>query len=312
MVHTYWVAIGITLPLTLALLGADGTSYWLLLQPALLGAVLAASAFRTRHQRRILELEVELHEQRRITRAAIQERLALDDAKRRLITSISHELRTPLTSIKGYTEILEARRLGPLTERQARALQVVSRAVRREEALVENLLCFARLESGRYRVERESFDLRAVAAQVRESLAPFAQRRELRLVLALPEAPAVVSADRAGLEIVLAHLLENALKFTPAGGQVDLRVEAAGGDASVSVLDTGSGVPRDQRRRVFDPFFQADAGDTREHGGAGLGLPIVKGILEAHGVEVHVDERPGGGARFGFTLPLVRVAVGAS
>jgi two-component system sensor histidine kinase KdpD len=179
--------------------------------------------------------------------------------------------------------------------------------VRREEALVENLLHVARLAAGGYRIEPETFDLRDAATTTRDALLGLAARREVRLELVLPDEAALVSAERRGIEVVLAHLVENALKFTPRGGRVELAVALGAAATSVSVSDTGSGVPLAERRRVFEPFSPA-AGATREHAGAGLGLPIVKGILAAHGVPIEAVERPGGGALFRFALPLVRNA----
>src|SRR5262249_12901109 len=117
---------------------------------------------------------------------------------------------------------------------------------------------------------------------------------------------------RAGIGMVLTQLVDNAVKFTPPGGRVEIRVARKGDRAHVTVSDTGPGIPDALRPRVFDAFFQVDGSDTREHGGAGLGLPIARGILAAHGIRIAAGERPGGGAVFHFSIALVRAAVTAA
>jgi signal transduction histidine kinase len=321
----FWIGLALTIPLPLAALAPelaaraatpslhelgqtlaqrplDGVFLGLPVVAALVGGACGTLRRRTRHRLRTVRRElarIRLELNRACARLA-----QLDDTRRRLIAAVSHELRTPLTAIVGYAEMLQRGRLGQLDERQTKALAVLLRAVERERAAVENLLAHACLETASYRVDRELLDLRDPARSAYETFLAEAVRRDVTLELALPSEPVIVDADAAGLELVLANLVSNAVKWTPPGGRAHLSVEPRGGRARVTVADTGPGIASHLAKRIFEPFFQAATGDTREKSGAGLGLSIVKGVLDAHGTSVSLDEPPGGGARFTFALPL--------
>jgi signal transduction histidine kinase len=280
---------------------------WFLAQPLLLGATFGAfGTLRARRLRQVAQLEVERDRNRRDAEFLALRQLAVAEAKDRLLSAVSHELKTPLASLRGYAELVRAGRLGPLTERQERALDVVLRASRRECDLIEDLIRFARLESHRYPIASVPLDLREVATAARNAFVPEARKRSVELELACPDQPQTVHADRDALAHAVESLVSNAVKFAPVGGRARLSVAREGGEATLTVEDDGPGVAPELRERVFEPFFQADMSDARQHGGAGLGLPLARAIVEAHGTALVLDRSPLGGARLRFGLPLSR------
>ncbi len=248
----------------------------------------------------------------------VTERIALEDALRRqntrlqevdrlksnLVSAVSHELRTPLTSIVGYAEFLEDELAGPLTPGQVEQVHMIQAGARTLQRLVDDLLDFARMESGQFRLERDDADLAAKVGEVVAAARPMAIEAGVELSLAAPPTAVTVSMDAQRIGQVIANLINNALKFTPAGGRVTLTVRVEGGVALVEVADTGVGIAAEHLPFLFDRFYQVDAGLTRSKGGAGLGLAICRAIVEAHGGQVGVITEPGSGSRFYFTLPL--------
>jgi signal transduction histidine kinase/CheY-like chemotaxis protein len=227
----------------------------------------------------------------------------LDRLKSDLLANVSHELRTPLTSLKGYAEALSEELLGPLTEAQREALEVSSRNVDRLLYMINELLSYARFDSGRVQIERRALDLGAVARQVVDSA--FAARGpDLNLHLAVEEHLPTVDADGQRIAQVLDNLLTNAIKFTPEGGRVDVRLWRDGGEVVTEVEDTGIGIPREEQQRIFERFYQVESSSTRKFGGIGLGLAIVRQILDAHGTTIELSSEPGEGSTFRFRLPV--------
>ena len=239
----------------------------------------------------------------------------MDRMKSDLLANVSHELRTPLTAIQGYTEAMDEGLLGEVTVQQRDAFKVVQRNSRRLMRMIDQLLAFSRFDvpdalgsnkTDVARLEPEAFDLAEVAAQVVGSVrAGDGAARDLRL-----EAPAgedglpPVWGDPGRIAQVLENLVTNAVKFTPAGGEIRVRLGRRGEEAEVEVADRGIGIPAAARARIFERFYQADASSTRAYGGMGLGLAIVREILAAHGREIGVESEEGKGTTFRFTLPL--------
>ena len=227
----------------------------------------------------------------------------LDRMKSDLLANVSHELRTPLTSVRGYADALSEELLGPLTEAQREAVEVSSRNLDRLLHMINELLSYARFESGRIHLERRATDLAAIARQVVEgTIAARGPDLDLRLVVG-EELPAV-DADGARIAQVLENLVTNAVKFTPAGGTITVALRRDGNEVAVEVADTGIGIAREQQQRIFDRFYQVESTSTRRYGGIGLGLAIVRQILDAHGCAVEVASEPGRGATFRFRLPV--------
>ena len=227
----------------------------------------------------------------------------VDRLKSNLVSAVSHELRTPLTSIVGYAEFLEDEVSGPLTPGQADQVHMIQAGARTLQRLVDDLLDFARLESGHFRLLRADADLGVGLQEVVDAARPAAAAARVSLTLSLPSTPVTLSVDPQRIGQVVANLVNNALKFTPPGGRVAVSLRATRDDATVEVADTGPGISAEHLPHLFQRFYQVDTGLTRARGGAGLGLAISRAIVEAHGGRIGVLSEPGQGSRFFFTLP---------
>lgn len=242
--------------------------------------------------------------------AANERLLELDQARKEFYRNISHELSTPLTPIVGYVKLLVDAELGPVTPAQQKALRAVGECVTRLRGLIDDLLDVTGLETGKLRFSPKNYDFVLAARAALERARPRAEEAGLRLVEQLPEEALDGFGDAERLGQALDHLLGNAIKFTPSGGSVGLRVRRLrSGHFEASVADTGPGVVAEKAARVFEPFYQVDGSPTRAHGGAGIGLAIVRGVARAHGGDVHVvspaDERIGDTAFTGAAFRLL-------
>ena len=256
--------------------------------------------------------EAERHAHESARRLAEVERMSgvldeIDRMKGEFLSMISHELRTPLTAIIGYTDLLLRQIHGTLNDRQAHHQQAVKKAAHRLLELINELLDLNRLEGGHVVLNLDDVPLieainRAVSRSARD-----AEHRGVELRLDLPLSAVSVRADAERLQQILGNLLDNAIKFTPRDGTVAVRVDQGDDLATVSVVDTGAGVPPDQIERIWDRFHQADSSTRRKHGGSGLGLAIVRHLVELHGGSVSVSSAgPRLGSTFSFTIPVVR------
>jgi PAS domain S-box-containing protein len=229
----------------------------------------------------------------------------LDRMKTDLVNAVSHDLRSPLTAIMGYAELLEdALGEGQVAEPEALCdhLAQIEKNAQRLEGMVEDLLDFARLESGTFALDCEEADFRRPVTEMLESFRPQAQAAGVALRAELPAQPLPVRLDDARVQRVLANLIGNALKFTPAGGEIRVRAGLEDGALRCVVADTGVGIAAEDLPRLFHRFTQLEAG-RRAHGGLGLGLWICKALVEAHGGRIGVESAPGKGSSFWFTLP---------
>jgi PAS domain S-box-containing protein len=233
----------------------------------------------------------------------------LDHLKNEFVNAVSHDLRTPLTSILGYAEFLEDEIGGPLTPEQRDFVLQIQLGTRRLETLVDDLLDFARIEAGTFRLRLASVDLRGPAHEIVDSLRPQAEDARLTLGFDAPDEPLEVVMDARRIQQVLTNLVHNALKFTPAGGTITVRLRAEGASVRGEVEDTGPGITPEDVPRLFQRFSQLQRGMAK--GGTGLGLAISKSIVEAHGGEIGVTSQPGHGSTFWFTLPVQGPAEGA-
>lgn len=226
---------------------------------------------------------------------------ALMNAKR-FGADASHELRTPLTVLRGELEsVVNDQRLPQdLTASLASVLEEVERLTR----TVEGLFAISRLDAGEAQTEWIPFDLSKMAATTAEQMSLLAEDKNIAITCDTNR-PVLVAGDRARLKQVVVNLLDNAIKYTPNDGTITLRVTAADSCAVLEVIDTGIGIPAEALPHVFDRFFRVDKARSRDSGGAGLGLSIVKSICTAHGAQIHVQSAPGQGSRFWVELPLV-------
>ncbi|WP_445443461.1 sensor histidine kinase [Clavibacter sp. km1a] len=234
---------------------------------------------------------------------------ALDRSKSDIIGTVSHEMRTPLTSISGYVELVLDGEGGDIPDDARDMLGVVDRNARRLQSLVADMLMMTRLDSGE-RPAMAPLDVATLVRRAAESLRPFADARHVDLAVG-DAVPTTVEGDAGQLERVLTNVIENAVKFTPAGGTVSVGVHAATGPAGrpavmVVVADTGMGIPADALPHVFDRFFRAANAQSEVVPGTGLGLAIVREIVQAHGGEVTVSSVLGEGTAFRIALPAQR------
>jgi signal transduction histidine kinase len=226
----------------------------------------------------------------------------LDRVKDEFLSSVSHELRTPLTSISGYVELL----LEDVEDEQSRVhLQIVARNAERLLSLVNDLLFAARLGAGRLELDLEPVDLRVLVLESVEAARPRAEAARVAIVVDDAPVPAV-SGERLRLEQLIDNLVSNAIKFTPAGGHVDIAVGARDGVVRLDVSDTGIGIPEEERARLFERFFRSQTALERQIQGTGLGLYISKAIVDAHGGRIAVQSEEGKGTTFMVELPAAR------
>ena len=231
----------------------------------------------------------------------------IDQMKSDFISLVSHELRTPLTSIIGFVSFILDGKAGAINDRQRNSLARVQRQSKRLAALINDLLDISRIESGRIQMEQESISILEIVTQRLEEIRPQADEKSIRLALTAPESIPDILGDEARMGQVFTNLIGNAIKFTPDSGEVSVKVEADGNLLHVEVIDTGPGIPAEERQKVFDKFYQLSDISTRQQGGSGLGLSITKSIVEAHGGKLWIDDgNQGKGSNFQFVLPLIR------
>jgi signal transduction histidine kinase/ActR/RegA family two-component response regulator len=228
---------------------------------------------------------------------------AADRAKDEFLATLSHELRTPLNAMLGWLSML---RSGKVREdRRSQALEIIERNARTQARLIEDLLDVSRIITGKVRLELHPVQLGPVASTVLEGLRPGAEAKGVRLHGTIARDPGLVMGDAARLQQVLWNLVANAIKFTPPGGEVSLEVEERDGELELRVRDTGVGIDPEFLPHVFERFRQADSSTTRTHSGVGLGLSIVRHLLELHGGRITAQsDGPGCGALFVARLPL--------
>lgn len=221
--------------------------------------------------------------------------------KDEFLSIVSHELRTPLNAIMGWVQILEAGKPDEAAIR--RGIEVIGRNARAQTKLIEDILDYARITSGKLKLEIRRIDLSKVIEGAMESIVPLAEAKSINLQTVLP--PNVfVSGDAVRLQQVLWNLLQNAIKFTPENGKVEVKIEQVEEMAEISVSDTGKGISPDFLPFIFERFQQADPNKSRRTSGLGLGLAIVRQIVELHSGTIHVEsEGENKGATFTVKLP---------
>jgi PAS domain S-box-containing protein len=232
----------------------------------------------------------------------VTERRAAEQVKDDFVALVSHELRTPLSSIIGYLEVIFDDDTGPLTPRQRQFLEVVDRNARRQLRLVSDLLFVSQVDAGRVRLDVDEVDLTALAKAAIEAAQPRAKAAGVTLQLRADDSMVLMGdADRLGQ--IFDNLLTNAIKFSPAGGQVDVRLSSTADTVELQVADSGIGIAEVDQQGLFTRFFRAATATDRAIPGIGLGLTIVKAIVDAHRGTVSVTSVEGRGTTFTISLP---------
>ncbi len=272
------------------------------------------------HLASIEESYAELLRKNAALEEAINRLRELDQLKSGFLATISHELRTPLTSIIGYSEMLAEGMCGTLTHEQLEFVQTIRQKGDQLLKLILSLLDLSKLESGTLRMHPVSVPIEAVLQDAVSTISPAAAKKGVRVAFVPGPPVPYLRADPDRLRQIFVNLVDNAVKFTPKGGEVTLStrlVDSAPEDNAGMVLlapvrreievlvkDTGLGVPKHEKNRIFDPFYQVDQSSTREQGGAGLGLAIVKRIVEGHRGRIRVDDNEPRGSTFVVSFPL--------
>ncbi|HEX6251379.1 MAG TPA: MASE1 domain-containing protein [Gemmatimonadaceae bacterium] len=241
------------------------------------------------------------HHELRVARETAE---AANRAKAEFLAVVSHELRTPLNAINGYGEMLTMELAGPLSTQQKDAVARIQRNSQHLLTLIEEVLSFARHEAGRLRFARTSVCVRTAIAELEPLVGAELQKKGLRFLQEPPDGDLRVHADPEKLRQILLNLVGNAIKFTPAGGQISVGAAREGNAARIWVADTGIGIPAEKVERVFEPFYQVEGGSTRRYPGFGLGLAIALDFARAMDGDMHVESSAGSGTRVSVVLPL--------
>ncbi len=249
------------------------------------------------------QLEARVEERTKELAAAYDQLSELNRLKSNFVANISHELRTPLAHISGYIDLLIAGDLGPLSEGQRLALMTIQKSYNQLEKLIEDLIQFSMAEKGQIDLQLENTDLepfiKAIIIRMKDEFNAQEQVITQHIQPGLPR----VKIDKSKIQWVISHLLENASKFTPKGGHIDIEIRTEGPFVRVAIIDTGIGIPENKTNEIFEPFHQLDADRNRKTSGTGLGLSLVKKIIEAHGSSISVKSKAGKGSEFYFLLP---------
>jgi signal transduction histidine kinase len=222
--------------------------------------------------------------------------------KSEFLASMSHELRTPLNAIVGFSDLLAEEGAGPMNEKQKRFVEHVRAGSRHLLQLINDILDVSKIEAGRIELHRENFRAGEAIDEVLSVLRPLILNKQLD-VMAATRGDVFVYADRVRFKQILYNLLSNAVKFTPERGRVSVEASHGDGYTTVSVVDTGLGIPKEEQAAIFDMFHQAGRVSKSAKEGSGLGLAITRRLVEHHGGEIRVASEPDQGSRFMFTLP---------
>ena len=223
--------------------------------------------------------------------------------KEEFLATVSHELRTPLNAVVGWSRLLRSGQLDG--DGTAHAIEVIERNAAAQRQIIEDLLDVSRIITGKLRINTQPVDLLLIIHAAIDAVRPAAEAKEIRMSTHIEVPDPIVRADSERLQQVLWNLLANAVKFTPSGGRVDVYLEQHGSLAEIRIEDSGPGVPAEFLPRIFERFSQADGSSTRKHGGLGLGLAIVRHLVELHGGTVSAANREQGGATLTVQLPVI-------
>ena len=269
----------------------------------------------------MLRLRAALEDANRNLEARVQQRtMELEEALRRLseinqlkanfVANVSHELRTPLTHIRGYLDLLFTESLGPVNNDQKKALDVSLRSATRLQSLIDDLILFSQASRGEMTLTLKPVDLNQIISSVVALIKPKADDHQIDLEVNIAADLPFVQADEEKLSWVISQLLDNAIKFTKPAGKARLLVlkDATNNSlVTVTVTDTGIGIPPERIKEIFEAFHQLDSSATRRYGGTGLGLALVQQIIEAHGSVIDVQSETEKGTKITFPLLISKV-----
>ncbi|MCH8103869.1 MAG: GAF domain-containing sensor histidine kinase [Chloroflexi bacterium] len=237
--------------------------------------------------------------------AQARELARVDRERSRFLTTVTHELKTPLTSLVAFADVLARNRDGNLTDRQRQQVDVMRRSARRLDVLIDDLLDVSRMDARTFQVQLQEFDGQDFFEELTRSFAPLMRAKSQRLLQHIPQDRLWLNADRNRMAQVVTNLVSNASKYSPEGSEIELDVSRDQHNLSIRVRDRGIGISAEDQRHLFSPFFRADNQETRSVDGTGLGLFIVKMIMELHGGTVTVESEENAGTTVVITLPCL-------
>jgi len=293
-----------------ALLGVVLTCYTKRATPELVGFIkrvtdqIAVAINNANAYTEIQEMAAELKSERDKLEMASRELVAASQTKSEFLANMSHELRTPLNSIIGFSEILHDGVFGHVNEKQAKYVNNVLVSGKHLLQLINDILDLSKVEAGKIELVYEDFSVSDAINEVKTLTASITAKKSIVLDVSVDEGLTTIHADEGKFKQILYNLLSNAIKFTPEGGSVTVDARQSGDMAEISVTDTGIGISEAGQKKLFQPFMQADATTSREYGGTGLGLSLVKKFSELHGGTAWVKSETGKGSTFTFTIPI--------
>ncbi|MCM8763236.1 MAG: ATP-binding protein [Candidatus Omnitrophica bacterium] len=252
------------------------------------------------------ELEEKVKQRTAELASALEQIKIISKRKSDFISAVSHELRTPLTSIKGFAAILLAEKLGALPPAVKERLEKINRHSDELVRMVNDLLDIARIESGKTVMKIEPQDLKSIIATVSDLIAVQCKNKNIELTQVVPQDLPLVLADKSQIERVFINLLGNAVKFTPQNGRITISARGKNGFVEVEVADTGIGIPEESLPSIFEEFYRVDNEINQQVKGSGLGLSLVKNIVEAHKGRISAKSKLNEGSTFSFTLPIAK------
>jgi len=258
------------------------------------------------HQAAIIIGNVQLYDSLRDAKSELER---LNQVKNEFISMVSHELRTPLTAVKGFVKIVLGGEAGKLNNQQEKFLQIADQSIDRLTILITDLLDISRIESGQFKLQMAPVDPEELISAVVAAMGNEASKKKITLATQKPRKFPMIQADRQRLIQVFDNLILNGIKFTPSGGVITISVSDRGDFVLFSVMDTGIGIDKKDQQKIFEKFYQVDAGITRTSTGTGLGLAIVKSIVEMHGGQIWVESEPNSGANFQFIIPRAKTEI---
>jgi signal transduction histidine kinase/ActR/RegA family two-component response regulator len=246
-----------------------------------------------------------------------QELISATRLKDEFLANMSHELRTPLNAILGMTEALIEKVFGEINQQQQQFLEIIDRSANHLLSLINDILDLAKIESGQIKVERQPVTIATLCQSSLAFIKQPAYKKRIQLQTKIPENLPLLYADERRIRQVLINLLNNAVKFTPEGGKITLEVSQLSDTDNLSyirlaVIDTGIGISPDNIKKLFQPFFQIDSALNRQYEGTGLGLPLVKNIVDLHDGKVSIISKEGEGSTFMIDLPCIPFEVTSS
>jgi signal transduction histidine kinase len=251
------------------------------------------------------ELEDRVQERTNELRHALQQITKLNKLKTNFISNISHELRTPLAHMIGYIDLIKDNSLGPLTDDQAHAVNVLLKSYNRLHSLIDELLQFSMLSQGEMSISQTIISTEKLIDKAISHAHSLSLEKKVNLQINYLSKNIQVYADQDKISWVLGELIENGIKFNQEGGQVSVKISSQNGLVNFQVSDNGIGINEDLIEEIFEPFHQLDGSSTRRQGGTGIGLTLAKQIVEAHGSKLKVQSIKNKGTRFEFSLPEV-------